>query len=63
MVKFMLSTLADSKKEIANCFTIINRAAQRNPYYVCEYVSPALYKSIVTLILLINTKKSKQCKK
>jgi hypothetical protein len=36
-------------KDLEDCLTIIKEPAQRNPYYVCEYVSPALYKSIVNI--------------
>jgi len=32
-------------KDLEDCLTIITEPTQRNPYYVCEYVS--LYKSIV----------------
>ena len=38
-------------KDLEDCLTIIKEPAQRNPYYVCEYVSPALYKSIVNIYI------------
>lgn len=34
-------------KDLEDCLTIITEPTQSNPYYVCEYVSPALYKSII----------------
>lgn len=34
-------------KDLEYCLTIIIEPTSRNPYYVCEYVFHALYKSIV----------------
>jgi hypothetical protein len=34
-------------KDLEDWLIIITEPTQRNPYYVCEYVSPTLYKSIV----------------
>lgn len=34
-------------KDLEDCLTIITFPKIGKPYYVCEYVSPALYKSIV----------------
>lgn len=38
-------------KDLEDCLTIITEPTVRNPYYVCEYVSPALYKSIVHIYI------------
>ena len=38
-------------KDLQDCLTIITEPTQRKPYYVCEYVSPALYKSIVHIYI------------
>jgi len=38
-------------KDLEDCLTIITEPTQRNPYYVCEYVSHALYKYIVHIYI------------
>jgi hypothetical protein len=38
-------------KDLEDCLTIITEPTSRNPYYVCEYVSHALYKSIVHIYI------------
>jgi hypothetical protein len=38
-------------KDLDDCLTIITEPTKRNPYYVCEYVSPALYKSIAHIYI------------
>ena len=38
-------------KDLEDCLTIITEPTQRNPYYVCEYFSAALYKSIVHIYI------------
>lgn len=38
-------------KDLEDCLTIITYPTHRNPYYACEYVSPALYKSIVHIYI------------
>ena len=38
-------------EDLEYCLTIITEPTSRNPYYVCEYVSPALYKSIVHIYI------------
>jgi hypothetical protein len=38
-------------KDLEDCLTIITEPTQRNFYYVCEYFSPALYKSIVHIYI------------
>ena len=39
-------------KDLEDCLTIITEPTQINPYYVCEYISPALYKSIVHIYII-----------
>jgi hypothetical protein len=38
-------------KDLDYCLTIITYPTKRKPYYVCEYISPALYKSIVNIFI------------
>ena len=38
-------------KDLEDCLTIIKSPTKLNPYYVCEYVSHALYKSIVHIYI------------
>ena len=38
-------------KDLEDCLTIIKEPTKRNPYYVCEYISPAPYKSIVHIYI------------
>jgi len=37
--------------ELEYCLTIISEPTKRNRFYVCEYISPALYKSIVHIFI------------
>jgi hypothetical protein len=39
------------EKYLQECLTIIKEPNQTNLFYVCEYVSPALYKSIVNVYI------------
>lgn len=39
-------------KDLEYCLTIINEPTQINTYYVCEYVSASLYKSIVHIYII-----------
>jgi len=39
-------------KDLETCLTIISYPENGKPYYVCEYVSPALYKSIVHVYII-----------
>ena len=34
-------------KDLEDCLTIIKEPTKRKPYYVCEYISTAISKSIV----------------
>ena len=45
-------TLEAFDKDLEDCLTIITEPTRRNPYYVCEYVSPSLYKSIVHIYII-----------
>ena len=44
--KFYL-TSEEFDRDLDTCLIIIHEPTHRQPYYVCEYTSPALYKSIV----------------
>jgi len=48
-VKHVYLTVAEFTKELETCLTIIK---ERKGYYVCEYISPALYKSIVHIYIV-----------
>lgn len=39
-------------KDLEECLTIIKEPTKRNPYYVCEYISPALNKSIIHIYII-----------
>ena len=38
-------------RDLETCLTIISYPDRENPYYVCEYISAALYKSIVHILI------------
>ena len=38
-------------KELEDCLTIIKEPTKINKYYVCEYISAGLYKSIVHIYI------------
>ena len=38
-------------KYLEDFLTIIKEPTRKNQYYVCEYISPALYKSIVHIYI------------
>jgi hypothetical protein len=44
-------SIEEFDKDLEYCLTIILEPTKENPYYVCEYVSPALYKSIVHIYI------------
>ena len=54
-VKHVYLTVAEFTKELETCLTIIK---ERKGYYVCEYISPALYKLKSVFI----NKPQKRCK-
>ncbi len=51
LTKQVYLSIEQFDKDLEDCLTIITEPTQRNPYYVCEYVSPALYKSIVHIYI------------
>lgn len=44
-------TQRDFELELEICLTIIEHPTNKNPYYVCEYISYALYKSTVNIYI------------
>ena len=38
-------------KDLEDCLTIIEEPTKINKYYVCEYISAGLYKSIVHIYI------------
>ena len=46
-IKDVYLSIEQFDKDLEECLTIIKEPTKRIPYYVCEYVSPALYKFIV----------------
>ena len=44
-------TQEEFNKDLEICLVIINEPSRNNPYYVCEYTSAALYKSIVHIYI------------
>ncbi len=47
LTKTVYLTKEEFDKDLEICLSIINEPSTNNPYYVCEYISAALYKSIV----------------
>jgi hypothetical protein len=45
-------SIEEFDKDLEDCLTIITEPTQLNPYYACEYISPALYKSIVHIYII-----------
>ena len=39
------------EKDLEQCLTIITYPTSKKPYYVCEHISAALYKSKVNIYL------------
>lgn len=35
------------KIDLQDCLTIIKKPTKKNQYYICEYISYSLYKSII----------------
>jgi hypothetical protein len=50
-VKEVYLSIENFDKDLEDCLTIIKEPTSSNQYYVCEYVSPALYKSIVHIYI------------
>jgi hypothetical protein len=51
-VKEVYLTIDQFNKDLEDCLTIVSEPSKRKPYYVCQYVSPALYKSIVYVFIV-----------
>lgn len=51
MTKDVYLTQEKFDEDLENCLTIINEPSKNKPYYVCEYISAALYKSIVHIYI------------
>ena len=49
--KAVYLTQEDFDRDLEICLLIINEPSRQRPYYVCEYTSAALYKSIVHVYL------------
>jgi hypothetical protein len=49
--KQVFLTIEKFNKDLQECLTIITEPTEFFPYYVCEYISPALYKSIVHIYI------------
>ena len=51
--KKVFLSIEQFNKDLEDCLTIITEPnGRRKSYYVCEYVSPALYKSIVHVYII-----------
>jgi len=44
-------TQEEFDRDLEICLLIINEPSRNRPYYVCEYTSAALYKSIVHIYI------------
>ena len=51
VTKTVYLTKEEFDKDLERCLTIITEPTKQNNYYVCEYISPALYKSIVHICI------------
>ena len=49
--KAVYLTKEEFDKDLEICLVIINEPSKQRPYYVCEYTSAALYKSIVKVYI------------
>lgn len=50
--KAVYLTKEEFDKDLEICLVIINEPSKQRPYYVCEYTSAALYKSIVKVYII-----------
>lgn len=50
-VKEVYLTIEAFDKDLEGCLTILTEPTETNKYYVCEYVSPSLYKSIIHIYI------------
>jgi hypothetical protein len=51
-MKTVFLTKEQFEMDLEICLTIISYPTKRKPYYVCEYINPALYKSVVQIELI-----------
>ena len=51
-VKKVYLTIEGFDNDLEDCLTILTEPTETNKYYVCEYVSPALYKSIIHIYII-----------
>jgi hypothetical protein len=51
MTKKVYLTQQEFDRDLEDCLTIINYPGKYHNYYVVEYISPALYKSIVHIYI------------
>ena len=49
--KTVYLTQEEFDRDLEICLVIINEPSRNRPYYVCEYNSAALYKSIVRVYI------------
>lgn len=49
--KAVYLTQEEFNRDLEICLLIINESNRQRPYYVCEYTSASLYKSIVHVYL------------
>jgi hypothetical protein len=49
--KAVYLTQEEFDRDLEICLLIINEPSRQRPYYVCEYTSASLYKSIVHIYL------------
>ena len=49
--KAVYLTQEEFNRDLEICLLIINEPSRQRPYYVCEYTSASLYKSIVHVYL------------
>ena len=49
--KAVYLTQEEFNKDLEYCLTIIDYPNSLRPYYICEYISAALYKSIVHIYI------------
>ena len=49
--KTVYLTKEEFDRDLEICLIIINEPSRNRPYYVCEYTSAALYKSIVRIYI------------
>jgi hypothetical protein len=51
-IKTVYLTQEQFEKDLEVCLTILKEPTKNHKYYVCEYISQALYKSIFNIVIL-----------